>query len=213
MGMFVIAVLISALAEQKWFKLHGGQCTHQYVGVYQFLTPGLDKSPDYELCLNDKVVVIMRSVISFIFMSIVASLFAFFLDVLGPMKTLLKLIRRHAIGNVVTVLLCVTINGFCYWSAMLMEEVLQEHIKAPGSRVVVSFEVGFYLIVASGALSVIISATNLLRPYSSYEESIPRERLVEDWDELLEAGVGGPPAGAGATVLPSNMPPPPAYTP
>ena len=106
-------------------------------------------------------------------------------------------------------LLCVTINGFCYWAAMLMEEVLKANKIADGSKVFVSFEVGFYLIVASGALSVIISATNLLRPYSSYEESVPRERLVEDWDELLEAGVGGPPTG---TPLP-NMPPPPAYTP
>ena len=41
LGILVIAVLIAALAEQKWFKLHGGKCQYTYMGVYQFLTKGI----------------------------------------------------------------------------------------------------------------------------------------------------------------------------
>ena len=44
LGMIVIAVLISSLAEQKWFRLHGGLCTHTYIGAYQFLTPDIENS-------------------------------------------------------------------------------------------------------------------------------------------------------------------------
>ncbi len=209
LGMIVIAVLISSLAEQKWFRLHGGQCTHTYIGAYQFLTPGIEKSTDYSKCVNAQVVTIMRSVIAFIFLSITSSLFAFFLDTLGPMKVSLRFVRRHAIGNIIAVLMCLTMSGFCYWAASEIEKTLSANKRADGSKVIVSFEVGYYLIVASGALSVIISATNLLRPYSSYDEEPPRERLIDDWDQLLEAELASMPAGPPF----ANLPEPPAYTP
>ncbi|XP_022080803.1 transmembrane protein 127-like [Acanthaster planci] len=216
LGMVVIAVLISSLAEKKWFYLHGGQCSslnkkNEDLGAYQFLTPGIETDPGYKYCFNFQVVSIMRSVIAFIFLAITASLFAFFLDTLGPMQPSLKVIRRHAVGNIVTVLLCLMMCGFCHWSASLMEDVLNQHKLAEGSKVVVAFGIGYYLIVASGALSVIIAATNLLRPYSSYDET-PRERLIEDWDQLLEAELAnssnGPPL-----INPANLPEPPPYTP
>lgn len=38
----MIAVLISALADRKWFKLHGGKCKQEYLGAYQFLTPNIE---------------------------------------------------------------------------------------------------------------------------------------------------------------------------
>ncbi|XP_038046854.1 transmembrane protein 127-like [Patiria miniata] len=210
LGMVVIAVLISSLAEQKWFHLHGGECAKENIGAYQFLTPGIETSGAYRYCFNTQVVAIMRAVIAFIFLSITSSLFAFFLDTLGPMKSSLKLLRRHAAGNIITVLLCLTMSGFCYWSASLMESEMDGHKLGPSSKVLVSFGVGYYLIVASGALSVIIAATNLLRPYSSYDET-PRERLIEDWDQLLEAELANMPSGP--LMNPANMPEPPAYTP
>jgi hypothetical protein len=211
LGIVVIAVLISSLAEQKWFYLHGGKCSKAYIGAYQFLTSRIESSPAYKNCLNSQVVAIMRAIIVLIFFSITSSLFAFFLDILGPLKPSLRLMRRHAVGNIVTVLLCLVMSGLCYWSASLMEDVLQEHKYGKGSKVYVSFEVGYYLVVASGALSVIISATNLLRPYSSYDETT-RERLIEDWDQLLEAELASTPTGP-PFINSASLPEPPAYTP
>ena len=67
---------------------------------------------------------------------------------------------------------------------------------------------GYYLIVVSGALSVIIAATNLLRRYPLYDEPQRHERLVEDWDELLEQEL---PGVVSAPATPQVAPP--AYTP
>ncbi|XP_071947919.1 transmembrane protein 127-like [Antedon mediterranea] len=205
MGMVVIAFLIAALAEQKWFSLHGGKCDKEYIGAYEFLTPHVENTPSMEYCITSQVVTIMRINISFIFLSIISSLIAFFLDTLGPMKHVIKTIRRHSVGNIVTVLLCVTICGFCYWVTTLMEKVLNSYKLAEGSKVSVSYDVGFYLVAGAGSLSVIISATNLLRRYSAYEV-VPRERLMDDWDNFLEAELRSAPQL-------TEMPPPPAYTP
>ena len=41
LGMVVIAVLIAAVADKKWFKLHGGKCPSEYLGAYEFLTPNI----------------------------------------------------------------------------------------------------------------------------------------------------------------------------
>ncbi len=45
LGVVVIALLIAALAVKHWFKLHGGKCNKTYIGVYQFLTVGIEKDP------------------------------------------------------------------------------------------------------------------------------------------------------------------------
>ncbi|XP_033098377.1 transmembrane protein 127-like [Anneissia japonica] len=205
MGMVVIAFLIAALAEQKWFRLHGGKCDKEYIGAYEFLTPHVEDAPSMEYCITSQVVTIMRLNIGFIFLSIISSLIAFFLDTLGPMKHIVKTIRRHSVGNIITVLFCVTICGFCYWVTTLMEVVLNNYKLAQGSKVSVSYDVGFYLVAGAGSLSVIISATNLLRRYSAFEV-VPRERLMDDWDNFLEAELRGAPHF-------DELPPPPAYTP
>lgn len=207
LGMVVIAVLISALADQKWFKLHGGQCSKEYLGAYQFLTPNIENMAAYQHCFDTQAVMIMRAVIGFLFLAIASSLIAFFLDTLGPMKTALKMCRRFAISSIITVIFCVAINGFCYWVSTCIEKELRLHKQATGSKVYVTFEMGYYLIVVSGALSVIIAATNLLRRYPLYDEPVRRERLVEDWDELLEQELPGLPSSTTLQVAP------PAYTP
>ncbi|XP_072177612.1 transmembrane protein 127-like [Diadema setosum] len=205
LGMVVIAVLISALADKNWFMLHGGQCSATHLGAYQFLTPNLDNIAAYQHCFDVQTISVMRAVIGFLFLAITSSLIAFFLDTLGPMKTALKMCRRFACFSIITVIFCVAINGFCYWASTSMEKELKIHKLAPTSKVYVTFETGYYLVVVSGALSVIIAATNLLRRYPLYDEP-RRERLVEDWDELLEQELPGyPPTSMSA--------PPPAYTP
>ncbi|XP_054766034.1 transmembrane protein 127-like [Lytechinus pictus] len=206
LGMVVIAVLISALADRKWFRLHGGKCKQEYLGAYQFLTPNIENMASYQYCFTSKAIPIMRAVIGFLFLGIVSSLVAFFLDTLGPMQTPLKLCRRFAISSIVTVLFCVAINGFCYWVSTCIEEELKAYKLVSTSKVYVTFEMGYYLVVVSGALSVVISATNLLRRYPLYDEPQRRERLVEDWDELLEQELPGFPPNAALTA-------PPAYTP
>ena len=56
LGMVVIAVLIAAVADKKWFKLHGGKCPSEYLGAYEFLTPNIlsEASRKYEVLLGEK---------------------------------------------------------------------------------------------------------------------------------------------------------------
>ena len=132
-----------------------------------------------------------------------------------------------------SVCICVTINGLCYWITTLVEHIQKATKIHKGSKVEVRFALSFYLIAFAGGLSVIASAWNLLRRYPPYEVSEHREHLLDDYDGV--DFVPSPPSSAAATPLPSGpppsgptppaptaaelvsptaqMPPPPAYTP
>jgi len=103
----------------------------------------------------------------------------------------------------VSVILSVTINLFCYWLTTEVEELQKKTKLHPGSRVLVNFDISFYLITAAGGLSVIATAFNCLRRHPVYDDSGQGEQLLDDYD------------GLEAVMHPelSQPPAPPPYTP
>ncbi|XP_074641548.1 transmembrane protein 127-like isoform X1 [Tubulanus polymorphus] len=222
-SMVIIVILCTALAEPHWIYLKGGGCDKNSLGVFQFFHVGEFSSEgsqdssvliynygSHEMrnCVTSRILVIMRSIIALTFLGIISSVLSFSLDLFGPSSPSLKIIRRNALGNILTVIICVVINGFTYWVTDLLEQLQIETKPHKGSKVEVTFDVSFYLIATAGAMSVIATACNCLRRH-------PRDiepHLLDDYDHDIWDLYG---QGAPATQIPeqSCLPPPPAYTP
>lgn len=113
----------------------------------------------------------------------------------------------------ISVLLCVVVNGFCYWATEHLEDLQKKSKQNKGSKVEVEFSVSFYLIAAAGAMSVIATACNLLKKPSlrDHRSSHPYERLntvPDDSDILTQMGL----SDDDGSYVPSSAPPPP-YSP
>ncbi|XP_013411328.1 transmembrane protein 127, partial [Lingula anatina] len=109
-------------------------------------------------------------------------------------------------------LVCVTVNGFCFWEAQLIKDLQEKTKHHAGSKVEVHFDVSFYLVTAAGAVSVIAVACNLLQRYPPIHDSrrsSDRHRLMEDFDGMEVI----PPLGAELIPPVTNVPPPPPYAP
>ena len=78
-------------------------------------------------------------------------------------------------------MICVTINGFCYWASQRILEIQSATKPHRGSKEVVTFDVGFYLISAAGAISVIGASCNCLKRYPSRSNE-HTEHLLDDYD-------------------------------
>lgn len=104
-------------------------------------------------------------------------------------------------------ILSVVINLLCYWLTTEIETLQKQTLAHPGSKVIIEFDISFYLVTAAGGLSVIATAFNCLKRHPVYEDS-QGESLLDDYDGM---DVLPPPI-----VPESHMPnsaPPPAYTP
>ncbi len=65
-------------------------------------------------------------------------------DSFGFMKDGVKLIRRHAIFHILTVIICLIINGFCFWiTERIYEQQYLTRFKK-GKRIDVQFDVSYY---------------------------------------------------------------------
>ena len=102
------------------------------------------------------------------------------LDTFGCMKSGIKLIRRHAIFHILTVIFCLAINGFCFWISERMNEQQIETRTKKGKKIDVSFDVSYYLIVLASGLSIMATAFTLIRRYSTDEDD-QLERLLEEY--------------------------------
>jgi hypothetical protein len=102
------------------------------------------------------------------------------LDTLGCMKKGIKLIRRHAIFHILSVIFCLAINGFCFWISERMSEQQIETRTKKGKKIDVSFDVSYYLIVLASGLSIMATAFTLIRRYSTDEDD-QLERLLEEY--------------------------------
>ena len=105
-----------------------------------------------------------------------------------------------------TVLVCVAIHGLCYWITELIkifENVTRTH---KGSRVQVSFGVGFYLIAGTGVVSIVAIAFTLLRCRGDSRRH--QERLFGTYEGIDF----GPEFGPHVTETCASAAPP-AYTP
>ncbi|KAL4231964.1 hypothetical protein ACF0H5_009541 [Mactra antiquata] len=233
-NMLAIVLVCTSLAEPKWISLQGGGCVVEEapltnLGTYEFFYPGkfLEREHDFSdqsfegivyqygpnikdkmvNCVTYKSVLLMKTVIAFCFLAIFSSLVAFVLDLTSPKNRPCKLLQRNAIPSIITVILSVVINLFCYWLTTEVESLQKQTKHHPGSKVIVDFDVSFYLVTAAGGLSVIATAFNCLRRHPVYEDN-QGEALLDDYD--------------GMDVLPPlpvpdphilNLTPPPAYTP
>lgn len=214
--MLAIALLSTALAQPRWFRLRGGSCPHAYLGVIQFFAmgPPLVHSSNVhaaeESCWTPRIASMMRLIIAFSFLSIASSLVAFILDTVGTTSSRLKSLRQNAVGSVFTVFFTVIVIGLCYYVTTLIEGQQELSRMHPGSRVEVKFDISFYLITAAGSIAVLATAANLLhKPQTLDEESV--NGLLEDYDGLETFSIGYP---SRVDVSPMHfLPPPPPYTP
>jgi hypothetical protein len=108
------------------------------------------------------------------------------------------------VTSFISVLICVVINGFCYWVTEQVKELQKRTRLHPGSKVEVGFDISFYLIAGAGAISVIATACNCLRRYPPID--------IDDQAHLLEEYEGYDPPVPPAPEL-TMIPPPPAYEP
>ncbi|XP_059159331.1 transmembrane protein 127-like [Physella acuta] len=163
-------------------------------------------------CVTYSTVLLFKTSIAFVFIAVVCSLSAFLLDLIGPSYQLLKLLRRNAIFNILTVVMCVTINLFTYWITTAVDKLQVSTRAHDGSKIQVTFDVSFYLVTAAGGLSVIATACNCLRRHVVYESaetpSNPEFFYYDDNEPLLP-----PPSPNADSAALYNFPPPPAYTP
>lgn len=201
-AVFSIAILSVSLVETRWFYLNGGGCNVNYIGLAHFFAPGrleyqieMSKVNKNEIlvysfilpnglvlknCTNKKIMLVMRTLIAFVFMAIFSSCIGLMLDTFGCMKSGIKIIRRHGIFHILTVLFCLAINGFCFWISELINEQQFDTRGKVGKKIDVSFDVSYYLIVLASGLSILATAFTLIRRYPSDEDE-QLERLLEEY--------------------------------
>jgi hypothetical protein len=235
--MITIVLLCTAL-EPDWIYLTGGKCRllhgiegslkqlssiqffyngHFYMNypytkpddkVYQF---GPSSNDFMVNCVNYPTVLLFKTIIAFTLIAVICSLFAFLLDLIGPQYQVLKLLRRNAIFNILTVVLCVAIDMFAYWITTNVESLQVSTRLHDGSRIEVTFDASFYLITAAGGMSVIATACNCLRRHSLYDVPEPSRDADHVYFDDVEALL--PPVPSSDPPSHFNYPPPPAYTP
>lgn len=207
-AVFCIAILAVSLVEIRWFYLDGGGCNVNYLGVAHFFAPGrleyqlemsrVEHSKEITVykfilpnglvlknCANREIMLIMRAVIAFVFLAIFSSCIGLMLDTFGCMKSSVKLIRRHGVFHILTVVFCLIINGFCFWISEKMYEQQNETRGKKGKKVDISFDVSYYLIVLASGLSILATAFTLIRRYPTDEDE-QLERLLEEYTGFEE---------------------------
>ncbi|XP_013079049.2 transmembrane protein 127-like [Biomphalaria glabrata] len=157
-------------------------------------------------CVTYPTVLLFKTTIAFVFVAVLCSLTGFLLDLIGPNYQLLKLLRRNAIFNILTVILCVTINLFIYWITTAIEKLQTMSRLHEGSKIQVTFDVSFYLVTAAGGMSVLATAFNCLHRQTENETS--ESSRGSDYLYFDDTQVLLPPVTPTA-----DLAPPPAYTP
>lgn len=127
----------------------------------------------------------MRAVIAFVFLGIFSSCIGMILDTFGCMRPGVKLIRRHGVFHILTVVFCLIINGFCFWISNKMYEQQNETRGKKGKKIDISFDVSYYLIVLASGLSILATAFTLIRRYPTDEDE-QLERLLEEYTGFEE---------------------------
>lgn len=204
LGTAAIVMLCASLVEPKWFKLSGGKCCLEYAGPSIFISciskdcwnienalwnnqECIDRGytdSTLDKCITSKTLLLMQVLIIFCFTAIVTCILSFILDILAPMKKpLWRALKRYAFGYVFAVLFCTTIIGFAYWISEDIYIVLINNRKTSGNKVVVSFDLGLYLVTTAGVLGILATASNLWRIYPSEEEE-QHQQLLEEMEDL-----------------------------
>ncbi|KAK9508859.1 hypothetical protein O3M35_006318 [Rhynocoris fuscipes] len=216
----------SALFKMTWFRIWGNQCTSQ-LALYQFMKlgyfensgqPNALKLPGGEVitasiieyhtdnevmvCITPDVLNLMRVLILLCVLSIFYSMIGFCLDIIGPTKKSLRFMRRNSLPSIWAVLTVVTIVGVCYLVSRSLEYEVRNMF--PANPIHITYEYGCYAITASGALSLLATACNLLQDRSPppVQDGVARQRLFGDIEDFEPMSVNM-----------RFMPPPPPYVP
>lgn len=224
--MFVVVLVSTSLAEPHWFYLIGGKCTDyggqpvNYLGVKLFFYNGYFKASHTSTslsvyhygsaynevlinCVTPSLVFSMRVIISLCVLVILFSVVAFVLHLLESSHRVLRSIRSNAIFSIISVIICIVINGLSYLVVEQMASYFQANPFHEGSRIDVEFSLGFYMITSAGAMSIIGVACNLLRRTMSHS----RREHHGDQRPIRHP----PPANPYPSVC--SQPAPPPYTP
>lgn len=230
----VIVVVCACMSQPQWFWLDGGGCTTHTIGLYLFFHPGhfqpvegkdvgssmshviyYTNGEELKFCVTPEIVALMRIVIGLIFMMICSSLVQMLLDISGPSGSIMKCFRKNAVAGIFSVLVCVVCVGMCYYITTLIETQQEATKPVIGplavARVQVKLDVGFYLLIFAGGMSVLAVGCSWLRPVHLFQET-DSAPLMEDWGGLegLET-FSVPPGSSLASHIPylSDLEPPP----
>ena len=173
---------------------------------------------DLKNCVTPEIVTLQRTIIGLCFFAIMFNLIQFFFDTLGVHTKWLNAVRSHALGNILSVLLCVVIVGVSYLVSDLLEKeqrrLLKQTLKNsnPDSHhVEVKFELSYYLVTFSGLLAIIAAASNLLRRPQHYLIDASDSFWTDDIDEELNSSATASPnwQSLNTSRSPLFLPPPP----
>ncbi|KAK8390199.1 hypothetical protein O3P69_013047 [Scylla paramamosain] len=167
---------------------------------------------ELELCVTPHIVSLLEVVIGLVFLMLCAASVQLILDLAGSAGKAARCLRRNALPSIVAVWACVASVGVCYRLTVLLE-ALQEATKpshglSAMDRVQVKFDVGFYLLVLAGGLSVLAVGCSWLRPAHIFQppDSAP---LMEDCGLEGLDSLAGPGSSPGYPCLMDREPPPP----
>ena len=168
-------------------------------------------TPDFKGCATSQIITLKRSIICLCFLAIMCNLIQFFMDTMGTRQKWVNSMRIHAVGNIISVILCVFIIGLCYFVSILYERVQVHQLfsKLPNvilkggnsnkidfyiQQIQVKFELSYYLVTLAGFLSILASAANLFRrPRQIFMERISdyrnHVRVNCDENSLLNSDV------------------------
>ena len=132
-------------------------------------------------CANREIVLMMRTIIAFVFMAIFSSTVGLLLDTFGCMKFGVKVIRRHGIFHIMTCVFCLAINGFCFWLTERMSDQQFETRAKQGKKIDIAFDVSYYLIVLASGMSILATAFTLLRRYPSNDDHHQLELILDEF--------------------------------
>lgn len=136
-------------------------------------------------CVDAVLVSVLRSILALTILSTFCTLVAFVLDIIGPKKKFLMIIRRNGMLNIAAVFLLVTVCGMCYWAALLLYENLHAHKRAKGSKVIVDFGISYYILVSSAVSNIVATACNLVRKYPPMQLEADTQPIINDVDQML----------------------------
>lgn len=191
------------MAKSECFVFQGGSCQDgngefiPSLGVSNFFFTGsFVNSTAYEFnsfglqhhlinCVDPVLLSVLRAVLALLILSTFFTLVAFVLDIIGPKRKYLMIIRRNGMLNISSVFLLVTVCGLCYWAALLLYENLHAYKRAKGSKVIVNFGISYYIIVCSAVANILATACNLLRKYPPTFPEPDTQPILTETDQMI----------------------------
>jgi len=200
----VVSMLVAALGDQEWFRLQGGKCPLKHLGTSLFykigsfrteirIDPGdavqkehssyLTGHYKYVDCVTPPAVDVFHGLIALGFVGVGTTIVSLLLNLFGTRKNFAGWLRRNGVFSIFSVIFAAVVLGLAYWLSVMIETQQKENAVSP-EDVTVSYENGFYLVLASGIFSVCSIAANLISSFIRLKRRAEDQlRLMENLDE------------------------------